>query len=49
MRHLAMAIGEHGPCLINIPIDIDEDVYPMVPPGAANRTMIGGINAEEYV
>jgi acetolactate synthase I/II/III large subunit len=48
MRQLAMAIGEHGPCLINIPIDIDEEVYPMVPPGAANKMMIGGINAEEY-
>lgn len=48
MRGLAIAMGERGPCLINIPIDIDEDVYPMVPPGAANRTMIGGQHAEEY-
>ena len=48
LRILATAIREPGPCLINVPIDIDEDVYPMVPPGAANRTMIGGHNAEEY-
>jgi acetolactate synthase I/II/III large subunit len=33
-----------GPCLINIPISIDEDVYPMVPPGAGNSTMIGDPN-----
>ncbi len=33
-----------GPCLVNIDIDINEDVFPMVPPGAANSVMIG----EEY-
>ena len=48
LKILAAAIREPGPCLINVPIGIDEDVYPMVPPGAANRTMIGGHNAEEY-
>ncbi len=31
-----------GPCLINVPIDAEENVYPMVPPGGANRDMIGG-------
>ncbi len=35
-----------GPCLIHVPIDIEEDVYPMVPPGAANTTMIGGEYAQ---
>jgi len=25
-----------------VPIDAEENVYPMVPPGAANRDMIGG-------
>lgn len=31
-----------GPCLINVPISKEEEVYPMVPPGAANSDMIGG-------
>jgi acetolactate synthase-1/2/3 large subunit len=39
---LADALGEPGPALVNVPIDADENVYPMVPPGAANRDMIGG-------
>jgi acetolactate synthase-1/2/3 large subunit len=39
---LAYALGEPGPCLIHAPIDAQEDVYPMVPPGGANRHMIGG-------
>jgi acetolactate synthase-1/2/3 large subunit len=29
-----------GPCLIHIPVDIHNRVYPMVPPGGANRDMI---------
>jgi acetolactate synthase-1/2/3 large subunit len=39
------AITSQGPCLINVPIDRDDEVYPMVPPGAANRTMLGGYTA----
>lgn len=39
---LARAFAEPGPCLINIPIAPEENVYPMVPPGGANRDMIGG-------
>jgi len=39
---LQVALQSSGPCLINIPVDMDEEVYPMVPPGAANSTMIGG-------
>lgn len=31
-----------GPCLIHARIDMEEKVYPMVPPGAANTDMIGG-------
>jgi acetolactate synthase-1/2/3 large subunit len=31
-----------GPSLLNVPIAASENVYPMVPPGAANRDMIGG-------
>jgi acetolactate synthase-1/2/3 large subunit len=43
---LARALGTPGPCLIHAPIDVQEKVYPMVPPGAANKDMIGG---ETYV
>ncbi|MEA3363998.1 MAG: acetolactate synthase large subunit [Candidatus Hydrogenedentes bacterium] len=37
---LAEALAAPGPCLIHAPIDIEEKVYPMVPPGAANRDML---------
>src|SRR5262249_9114459 len=37
---LAGALREPGPCLVNVPIAADANVYPMVPPGAANRDMI---------
>ncbi|MBM9512492.1 acetolactate synthase large subunit [Desulfogranum marinum] len=39
---LTVALQTPGPSLINIPISIDEEVYPIVPPGAANSVMIGG-------
>jgi acetolactate synthase-1/2/3 large subunit len=39
---LARCVREPGPCLINVPIAHEENVYPMVPPGAANREMIDG-------
>jgi acetolactate synthase-1/2/3 large subunit len=39
---LARALGEPGPCLVNVPIAAEENVYPMVAPGGANRDMIGG-------
>ena len=39
---LANALRQPGPCLINVPIASDENVYPMVPPGGANRDMITG-------
>lgn len=35
------ALSRRGPCLIHASIDVDQKVYPMVPPGAANREMIG--------
>jgi acetolactate synthase-1/2/3 large subunit len=38
---LARALQEPGPCLIHALIDAAEKVYPMVPPGAANKDMIG--------
>ncbi|MCP3669708.1 MAG: acetolactate synthase large subunit [Gammaproteobacteria bacterium] len=39
---LREALEYSGPCLIHIPIDVNENVFPMVPPGAANIEMIGG-------
>ncbi len=36
------ALNTRGPCLIHASIDVQEMVYPMVPPGAANKEMIGG-------
>jgi acetolactate synthase-1/2/3 large subunit len=38
---LARAFRGPGPCLIHALIDAEEKVYPMVPPGAANKDMIG--------
>jgi acetolactate synthase-1/2/3 large subunit len=34
------ALADPSPCVIDIPTDADANVYPMVPPGAANRDMI---------
>jgi len=39
---LADALRTPGPCLIHASIDMNQKVYPMVPPGAANKEMIGG-------
>lgn len=39
---LKKAIQTPGPCLVHIPTDVNEMVYPMVAPGAANTDMIGG-------
>jgi acetolactate synthase-1/2/3 large subunit len=39
---LTAALAEPGPYLVNVPIAPQENVYPMVAPGAANRDMIGG-------
>lgn len=39
---LTEAIQSAGPCLVHVPINIDEEVYPIVPPGASNNEMIGG-------
>ncbi len=38
---LAEALARPGPCLIHASIDAAQKVFPMVPPGAANREMIG--------
>ena len=37
LRDLAAALAAPGPCLIDIPIEDAANVYPMVPPGAANH------------
>lgn len=37
---LAAELAAPGPSLIHVSIDVEEKVYPMVPPGAANRDMI---------
>jgi len=39
---LTRIFAERGPCLIHLPVNAADGVYPMVPPGAANREMIGG-------
>ena len=39
---LQEALQAPGPGLIHVSIPCTENVYPMVPPGGANRTMIGG-------
>ncbi|MDY7000545.1 MAG: biosynthetic-type acetolactate synthase large subunit [Thermodesulfobacteriota bacterium] len=36
------ALETPGPSVVNAPIDCNVNVYPMVPPGAANREMIEG-------
>jgi acetolactate synthase-1/2/3 large subunit len=39
---LGSMLKERGPCIIDVPIHYEENVFPMVPPGAANREMITG-------
>ncbi|MBU1002868.1 MAG: acetolactate synthase large subunit [Proteobacteria bacterium] len=39
---LTRIFSEYGPCLIHLPVSASDGVYPIVPPGAANREMIGG-------
>jgi len=39
---LRVALTTRGPCLIHASIDVEDQVLPMVPPGAANKEMIGG-------
>jgi acetolactate synthase I/II/III large subunit len=40
LQTLENALAQPGPCLINVPIAPEENVYPMVRPGGANREMI---------
>jgi acetolactate synthase-1/2/3 large subunit len=39
---LAEALARPGPVLINAPIDVQHQVFPMVRPGGANREMVTG-------
>jgi len=40
LAQLSDALASDGPCVIDIPIHNTANVYPMVPPGAANRNMM---------
>ncbi|ACB73449.1 biosynthetic-type acetolactate synthase large subunit [Opitutus terrae] len=40
LEALREALAADGPCVIDVPIEPTANVYPMVPPGAANRQMI---------
>jgi acetolactate synthase-1/2/3 large subunit len=39
---LAQALAAPGPCLIHAPVDVKENVFPMVPPGQPNSVMLKG-------
>ena len=41
MEFLINVFNQQGPCLINIPIEAEENVFPIVKPGASNTEMIG--------
>ena len=41
MKTLEQELNRKGTCLIHVPIDKNEKVFPMVPPGASNGEMIG--------
>jgi acetolactate synthase-1/2/3 large subunit len=40
LKEMADALQLKRPVIINIPINFSENVFPMVPPGAANVNMI---------
>jgi acetolactate synthase-1/2/3 large subunit len=40
LRQLADTLQLPGPCFIDVPIETTTNVYPMVPPGAANHQTI---------
>jgi acetolactate synthase-1/2/3 large subunit len=44
---LDAALCRPGPSLVRVPIEAAANVYPMVPPGAANRDMIDGAAHDE--
>jgi len=40
MADLERALKREGPCLVRVQVQAQDNVYPMVPPGAGNTTMI---------
>jgi acetolactate synthase I/II/III large subunit len=40
MELLTESLSQEGPCIVNVPISPQENVMPMVPPGAANHEAI---------
>ncbi|MFV0422541.1 acetolactate synthase large subunit [Oleidesulfovibrio sp.] len=42
MGMLSAALSTSGPCLVHVPVAVSANVFPIVPPGAANTEMIGG-------
>ncbi len=42
LADLERALKREGPCLVRVPVAAEDNVYPIVPPGAANIDMIGG-------
>ncbi|MDP3427557.1 MAG: acetolactate synthase large subunit [Humidesulfovibrio sp.] len=42
LADLERALKREGPCLVRVPVQAEDNVYPMVPPGAANIDMLGG-------
>jgi acetolactate synthase I/II/III large subunit len=40
VKAIELMLKEKGPCIIDVPMHYSENVFPMVPPGAANREMI---------
>lgn len=44
LEKLEELLSMEGPCLINVPIDETENIFPMVPPGKSNIEMIGSEN-----
>ncbi|MBU1229830.1 MAG: acetolactate synthase large subunit [Proteobacteria bacterium] len=47
LADLERALLREGPCLVRVPVAAEDNVYPMVPPGAANIDMIGGAACAE--
>lgn len=42
LEKLEDILNEEGPCVINVPIEECENIFPMVAPGKSNLEMIGG-------
>lgn len=42
LEKLENILNEEGPCVINVPIEECENIFPMVAPGKSNLEMIGG-------